>query len=141
MSGVAANILSEISSQYNKVPKFCMVQHPSSAFCFNSTMNIYNDILSINSLIEDAEIVASVDDMSLIDVCAKKSASKVPPYSSGFKVFQKQRPTLEDANNLFVDSLLGITQSLRLPCSQNQTLLKMMTSLIPYSRISLFSVS
>jgi hypothetical protein len=117
MSGAAANILSELSNMYPKIPKFCMVQHPSSAFCFDSSLNIYNDILSINSLIEDAEIVASVDDMSLIDVCAKRSSSMLPPNSSGYKVFKKQRPTLEDANNLFVDAMLGITQSLRLPCT------------------------
>jgi len=49
-------------------------------------MNIYNDILSINSLIEDAEIVASVDDMSLVDVCVKRSA---PMQSSGLKVLRK----------------------------------------------------
>ena len=51
MSGVAANLLSELSNVFSKSSKFCMVQHPSSAFCYNSPINIYNDILSLNSLI------------------------------------------------------------------------------------------
>ena len=37
--------------------------------------------------------------------------------------------------------MLGITQNFRLPTSQNQTMLKMCYSLIPYARLHLFSIS
>jgi hypothetical protein len=115
----------------------CMVQHPSSAFCFNSCINIYNDILTLNQLIDHADIVIDIDDMSLIDVCSKHIAKS----NSGYKVFKTKRPQFEDANSLFVDSMLAITQNLRLPTSQNQTLLKLSTSLIPYFRLHHFSIS
>jgi len=120
MSGLASNVLSELSSVYDKCNKFCMVQHPSSAFCSNSCINIYNDVLSINSLIEDANFVADVDDHSLIDVCSKRITPKTaypPGTSTGFKIARRMKPGLQDTNFLFVDSLLGITQSLRLPNS------------------------
>ena len=117
MSGVASNLLTELSNLYPKSLKFCMVQHPSSAYCFNSSINIYNDILSIHQLIEEGDIVADVDDQSLIDVCAKRYAPKVPLFGSGFKISKRIKPTIQDANNLFVDSLLGITQNFRLPTS------------------------
>ena len=114
MSGFASNLLQQLSDQYPKSTKFCMVQHPSSAFCFNSCINIYNDILSLNALTDHADIVADTDDMSLIDVCAKRKVSKSSIYTSGFKV---PKPTFKDANALFVDSLLGISQNFRLPTS------------------------
>lgn len=125
MSGVASNLLTELSNIFSKTSKFCMVQHPSSAFCYNSPINIYNDILSLNSLIQEAEIVADVDDMSLIDVYCKKYAPKQRQYNSSFKVAKKIKPTLDNANEVFVDSLLGISSNFRLPTSQNQTLQKL----------------
>ena len=141
MSGVASNLVADLSNLYPKSLKFCMVQHPSSAYCYNSSINIYNDILSINQLIEEADIVADVDDQSLIDVCAKRYAPKVALRGSGYKVSKRIKPTIRDANQLFVDSLLGITQNFRMATSQNQSLLKMATSLIPYFRLHHFSVS
>lgn len=112
MSGLASNALSELSGLYDKCDKFCMVQHPSSAFCSNSCINIYNDVLSINSLIEDADFVADVDDHSLIDVCSKRITPKTP-YPAGstsdFKIARRMKPGLQDTNFLFVDSILGLT--------------------------------
>ena len=79
--------------------------------------------------------------MSLIDVYCKKFAPKKRCYNSSFKVAKKIKPTLDNANEVFVDSLLGITSNFRLPTSQNQTMQKMQISLIPYKRLHLFSVS
>lgn len=98
MSGVASNLVADLSNLYPKSLKFCMVQHPSSAYCYNSSINIYNDILSINQLIEEADIVADVDDQSLIDVCAKRYAPKVALQGSGYKVSKRIKPTIQDAN-------------------------------------------
>ena len=72
MSGLAASTLSELSSLYDERKKFCMVQHPSSAFCSNGCINIYNDILSTNSLIEDADLVSNADDHTMLEVCARR---------------------------------------------------------------------
>ena len=112
MSGFASSILSELSQRYDKCDRFCLVQHPSSAFCSNSCLNIYNDVLSINSLIEDADFVADVDDHSLVDVCSKRITPKTAyPRGSttGFKVSRRIKPGLQDTNRLFVDAILGLT--------------------------------
>lgn len=146
MSGLAASTLSELSSLYDERKKFCMVQHPSSAFCSNGCINIYNDILSTNSLIEEADLVGNADDHSMLEVCARRITplTKYPHEvgsRSNVKIRQRIKPTWQDANFLFVDAMLGITQNFRLPTSQNQTLLKLCYSLIPYARLHLFSVS
>lgn len=141
MSGTACHLLQELATHHPKTTKLCFVQHPSSAFCYNSCINLYNDILTLNHLIDSADMVVDVDDMSLIDVCAKRHASKVYLYNSSFKQFKSKRPTYEDANELLVDAMLGMTSTFRLPTTQNQTMLKFATSLIPYFRLHHFSIS
>lgn len=59
---MAATLMSELSSLYDEKRKICFVQHPSSSLCSNGVISIYNNILSTNSLIEDADIVVNTDD-------------------------------------------------------------------------------
>ena len=85
----------------------------------------YNSTLSMNQLIENAEMTFTIDNEALQNICN---------YS-----LKLANPTYADLNHLVSLTMSGITTCLRFPGQLNADLRKLAVNLIPFPRLHFFT--
>lgn len=81
----------------------------------------YNAILSINQLVENADMTFVIDNDALYDICNR--------------TLKVSTPTYNDLNHLVSIAISGITCSFRFPGQLNSDLRKLATNLVPFPRL------
>jgi len=117
---LAGKLMSKVKDEYPDriVTTFTVVPQPDIT---DTVMEPYNAILSINSLINNADLCVILETQSLYNIC--------------FRNLKITAPTIGDITHLCGQVMVGATASLRFPGDKNKTLREMVVNLVPFLRL------
>lgn len=121
-SGLGTLILSKVHEEFNEKMK-CTFSIIPSPLVSDVVVEPYNACLAINALLDCADILFSIDNEALYDIC--------------FRTLKLTCPTYGDLNHLVSLVLSGQTCSLRFPGQLNADLRKIATNLVPFVRMKI----
>merc|ERR1712029_548325 len=122
-SGLGTLLVSKLKEEYTDriVATYSVI--PSSKVS-STVVEPYNSTLSLNQLIENADMTYAIDNEALQNICN---------YS-----LKLANPTYADLNHLVGLTMSGITTCLRFPGQLNADLRKLAVNLIPFPRLHFF---
>ncbi|CAK5079524.1 unnamed protein product [Meloidogyne enterolobii] len=122
-SGLGTLLLSKLKDVFHNriMSSFSVLPSPKVS---DVVVESYNAMLSFNQLIENTHSTYCIDNEALFDICSgtRKLAN------TGYN----------DLNHLVALTMSGITTSFRFPSPLNAGLRKILTNLVPYSRLHFF---
>jgi tubulin beta len=122
-SGLGTLLVSKLKEEYNDriVATYSVI--PSTKVS-STVVEPYNSTLSLNQLIENAEMTYTIDNEALQNIC-----------NNSLKL---TNPTYADLNHLVSLTMSGTTTCLRFPGQLNADLRKLAVNLIPFPRLHFF---
>lgn len=124
-SGLGTLLVSKIREEYPD-RMLCTYSVMPSPKVSDTVVEPYNCTLSVHQLIENSDVVFSIDNEALYNIC-----------TNTLKISQ---PTYPQLNNLVAGVMSGVTCSLRFPGQLNADLRKLAVNLIPFPRLHFFVV-
>lgn len=124
-AGLGTLLVSKIREEYPD-RMLCTYSVMPSPKVSDTVVEPYNCTLSVHQLIENTDIVFSIDNEALYNIC-----------SNTLKLSQ---PSYNDLNSLVANVMSGVTCSLRFPGQLNADLRKLAVNLIPFPRLHFFVV-
>lgn len=124
-SGLGTLLVAKIREEYPD-RMLCTYSIMPSPKVSDTVVEPYNCTLSVHQLIENADVVFSVDNEALYNIC-----------TNTLKIGQ---PSYGHLNKLVAGVMSGVTCSLRFPGQLNADLRKLAVNLIPFPRLHFFVV-
>lgn len=124
-SGLGTLLVSKIREEYPD-RMLCTYSVMPSPKVSDTVVEPYNCTLSIHQLIENSDVVFSIDNEALYNICTNTLKISQPSYSH--------------LNKLVAGVMSGVTCSLRFPGQLNADLRKLAVNLIPFPRLHFFVV-
>lgn len=124
-SGMGTLLVSKIREDYPD-RMLCTYSIMPSPKVSDTVVEPYNCTLSVHQLIENTDIVFSIDNEALYNICNH--------------TLKKEKPDYSDLNRLVSGVMSGVTCSLRFPGQLNADLRKLAVNLIPFPRLHFFVV-
>jgi tubulin beta len=122
-SGLGTLIASQLAEEFPDriLMTFSVVPSPKVS---DTVVEPYNCVLAIHQLIENADVVVTLDNEALYDIC--------------FRTLQLSQPSYGDLNHLVSASMAGVTCGIRFPGQLNTDLRKLAVNMIPFPRLHFF---
>ena len=119
-SGMGTLLISKIREEFPDriITTFSVVPSPKVS---DTVVEPYNATLSAHQLVENADLVYTLDNEALYDIC--------------FKTLKLTTPTYGDLNHLISSAVCGTTCSLRFPGQLNCDIRKLAVNLVPFPRL------
>lgn len=124
-SGMGSLLVTKIREDYPD-RMLCTYSVMPSPKVSETVVEPYNCTLSVHQLVESSDIVFSIDNEALYNICQK--------------TLKMGNPKHHDLNMLISSVMSGVTCSLRFPGQLNADLRKLAVNLIPFPRLHFFMV-
>eukprot|EP01026_Neomeris_dumetosa_P029949 TRINITY_DN240_c0_g1_i7.p1 TRINITY_DN240_c0_g1~~TRINITY_DN240_c0_g1_i7.p1 ORF type:complete len:453 (-),score=60.25 TRINITY_DN240_c0_g1_i7:201-1559(-) len=119
-SGLTSLLLERLSADYGKKPKIGFTVYPSPEVS-TAVVEPYNSVMSTHALLEHTDIVMTLDNEAVYDICRRS--------------LDIERPSYVNLNRLVAQVISSLTASLRFDGALNVDLTEFQTNLVPYPRI------
>lgn len=124
-SGLGTLLVTKIREEYPD-RMLCTYSVMPSPKVSDTVVEPYNCTLSVHQLIENTDIVFSIDNEALYNICTN--------------TLKLHQPSHDQLNTLVAGVMSGVTCSLRFPGQLNADLRKLAVNLIPFPRLHFFVV-
>eukprot|EP01024_Parvocaulis_polyphysoides_P065510 TRINITY_DN7647_c0_g2_i4.p1 TRINITY_DN7647_c0_g2~~TRINITY_DN7647_c0_g2_i4.p1 ORF type:complete len:454 (+),score=71.75 TRINITY_DN7647_c0_g2_i4:120-1481(+) len=119
-SGLTSLILERLSADFGKKPKLGFTVYPSPEVS-TAVVEPYNSVMSTHALLEHTDIVMTLDNQAVYDICRRS--------------IDIERPSYTNLNRLVAQVISSLTASLRFDGALNVDVTEFQTNLVPYPRI------
>ncbi|KAH6909280.1 beta-tubulin 2 tubb2 [Coprinopsis sp. MPI-PUGE-AT-0042] len=119
-AGLGSLLLSKLREEFpdRMVSTFSIFPSPKVS---ETVVEPYNALLSINQLVENADLTFCIDNEALYDICVR--------------TMKMSSPEFEQLNNVIARVMCGVSTSLRFPGQLNGDLRKLGMNLVPFPRL------
>eukprot|EP01025_Chloroclados_australasicus_P068755 TRINITY_DN9580_c0_g1_i2.p2 TRINITY_DN9580_c0_g1~~TRINITY_DN9580_c0_g1_i2.p2 ORF type:complete len:451 (+),score=55.27 TRINITY_DN9580_c0_g1_i2:1296-2648(+) len=119
-SGLTSLLLERLHVDFGKKPKLGFTVYPSPEVS-TAVVEPYNSVMSTHTLLEYTDIVMTLDNQAVYDICRRS--------------LDVERPSYTNLNRLVAQVISSLTASLRFDGALNVDLTEFQTNLVPYPRI------